>query len=277
MDDIKLLGLQRAEFQRAERMNLNGNKVKVAIVFLSAISIVTKVELISYLFAVTNLIMAIVWIYLSYQAKRSHCTAERARRAVVFNNGLGIKLGRKSYTDLMMSFKVSEEDGRKHEDNFYFNTSQPYGEKKLSAIVEESSFWSKHLFQKSATRYWIYFGIALTISIVGLLLIPLLNIGNSKLLISQVFCLVITWLITGNLFTTSLAFTEAARSSDNIESRLASMAAAGESDEDILVIVGDYNALVGNPPTIPSNIYQKNRDKLNLLWEERKRLIEKSI
>jgi len=197
--------------------------------------------------------------------------------AWIFTNGLGIKLGRKSYTDLMMSFKVSEEEGRKHEDNFYFNTSQPYGEKKLAAIIEESSFWSKHLFQKSATRYWIWFGIALTISIVGLLLIPLLNIGNFNLLISQVFCLVLTWMIAGNLFTTSLAFTEAARSSDNIESRLASMAAAGESDEDIFIIVSDYNALVGISPTIPSSIYQKNRDRLNLLWAERKRLIEKDI
>ncbi len=269
MDDIKLLGLQRAEFQRAKSMSSHSNKAQVAIVLLSIVAIFVKTPLITYIFAVTNFVIALAWLYLSFQTKDSHATAERARRAVVFSNGLGIKLGRKSYTDLKMSFKVSDTDGEKYEDSSYFKTPEEYGNKKLAKIVEESSFWSKHLFKISATHYWIYFSVALTVSIVGLLLVPLLNIGNFNILVSQMFCLVLTWLITGNLFSMAIAFTNAASVADDLESRLANMAMNEKTNQDVLIVVSDYDALVENSPIIPTKIYEKNRKRLDRLWTER--------
>ena len=269
MDDIKLLGLQRAEFQRAETYSSRSNKAQILIVIISIISVFVNNSNIVYSLTLACLIVAIVWLYFSFQAKTSHSTAERARRAIVLRNGLGIKLSRKMYSDLIMQFKIKENDGTKWENSNYFETTSEYGYKKLTDIVEESSFWSKHLFRISAIHYWVYFVASLCLSIVGLTIIPLLNIGSLNILVSRVFCLILIWLITGNLFTTAMAFTSTANSIDAIESRLSNMVKNLEPDEDILILVGDYNSLLESTPTIPSKIYLKNRDKLNRLWDER--------
>ncbi len=241
MDDVKLLGLQRAEFQRAETFSARSNNAQFFIVLISVASVFVSEPKLVYAVTVLSLLVAILWLYLSHQSKASHSTAERARRAVVLRNGLGIRLSRKSYSDLMMQFNVNESEGGKWEDATYFKSAGEYGNKKLTEIVEESSFWSKHLFRLSATRQWIYFGVTLCISIIGLLVIPLLSSGELNLLISHVICLILLWLITGSLFSTAMAFTRTANAIDAIEGRLSNMANNIEPDEDVLLLVGDYN------------------------------------
>ena len=271
MDDNKLLGLQRAEFRRAEVMGVRSNRTQFIIVAISITTVFVNEPSYVYFLALCNLIISGFWLWFSIQAKNSHSVAERARRAVVFSNGLGIRLSGKSYTDLKMLFNVNESEGEKYEDENYFKSQQEYGNKKLAEIVEESSFWSKHLYKKSARRYWLYFSVTLVISILGLLLVPLLNVGSMDILISQVFCLILIWLITGSIFSTAMSFTNAANSIDDIEGRLDKMALNKEPDQDVLLVVSDYNALVESSPTIPSDLYEKNRDTLNTLWNERLR------
>lgn len=254
MDEVKLLGLQRAEFQRAETLASRSNKAQVVIVMISIIAVFIKDSNISYLLALSSLVTAVLCFYFNHQAKHSHSTAERARRAIILRNGLGIKLSRKSYSDLIMQFKVHESESKEWEDSDYFKTERDYSNKKLAEIVEESAFWSKHLLKFSATRYWIYSGITLTLSIIGLLIVPLLNIGKLSVLISQVFCLILLWLISGHLFTKAMVFTDTANAVDNIEGRLSNMLIQQEPDEDILIIFGDYNSLLESTPTIPSVI-----------------------
>lgn len=269
MDDVKLLGLQRAEFQRAETFGARSNKAQAIIVLISIISVSLDDPLFVYALTLISLVVAIVWLYLSHQSKVSHSTAERARRAVVLRNGLGIKLSRKSYSDLIMQFKVNESEGSKWEDADYFKSTSEYGNKKLTDIVEESSFWSKHLFRLSATRQWISFGVSLGVSIIGLMVLPLLDLGGLSVLVSHIICLILLWLITGSLFTTAMAYTGAANSIDTIEGRLSNMAKSVEPDKDILILVGDYNSILESSPTLPSSIYFKNCERLNRLWEER--------
>jgi hypothetical protein len=271
MDDNKLLGLQRAEFKRAEAMGARGSKVQFLIVIISIITVFINNSSYAYALSILNLIIAVLWLWLNMQAKNSHSIAERARRAVVFSNGLGVKISGKSYTDLKMLFNVHESAGEKYEDEMYFKTQKEYGNQKLAEIVEESSFWSKHLFKKSAKRYWLYFSATLVISILGLLLLPLLNVGSLDILISQVFSLILIWLITGNIFASAMSFTNAANAADDIEARLDKMALNMESNQDVLLIVSDYNALVESSPTIPSDLYGKNRERLNSLWKDRLR------
>jgi len=269
MDDNKLLGLQRAEFKRAEAMGARSNRAQFIIVIISIITVFINSPSYVYTLTIGNLIISLLWIWFSMQAKNSHSIAERARRAVVFSNGLGVRLSGKTYTDLQMLFNVHEREGAKYEDEKYFKTEKEYGNKKLAEIVEESSFWSKHLFKMSAKRYWLYFAVTLTVSTLGLLLLPLLNVGSLDILISQVFCLILIWLITGNIFSSAMSFTNAANAADDIEGRLDKMASNMESDQDVLLIVSDYNALVESSPTIPSDLYEKNQERLNALWEER--------
>ena len=68
-----------------------------------------------------------------------------------------------------------------------------------------------------------------------------------------------------------MIFTRTAHSIYDIEARSDNIASNKEPDQDVLVIVSDYNALVESTPTIPTDLYDKNRDRLNALWQERRR------
>ena len=169
----------------------------------------------------------------------------------------------------MLSFNVDETEGLKHQDENYYDTSEEFGMKKLAEILEESAFWSTHLFRLSSTRYWIYFSVAVCIAVLGLLLLPIVSNGGDSILLSQMFCIILTWLVTGQLFVSALSFTDAANKIDNIEGRLESIVENEATDEDVIVIVCDYNTLVEKTPIIPSSLYEKNKDRLNTLWADR--------
>ncbi|UZJ37863.1 hypothetical protein [Prosthecochloris sp. SCSIO W1103] len=270
MDEMNLLGMQRAEFQHAKIVNRRSKWMQIFIVVISIASVFMTDRLFVYTLVLINLVLALLWLYFSTQAKKSHNIAERARRALVLFKGLGIALGRKSFADLKMSVKSSEDEWEKYKDANYFKAEGQYGYKMLTEMLEESCFWSKHLFKKCATRYWYYFIAVLALSVIGLLAVPLLNPAGSGLLISQAFCLVLIWLISGNLFADAYNFSSTASLLDSIEERLSSMVDKEEDNQDVLSVFCDYNALVGGAPTIPLGLYEKYRDKLNKLWDEQK-------
>jgi len=268
MNEIILLGMQRAEFQRAKIADRRSKLVQIGIVVLSITSVFVSGHLFVYTLLLISFVLALLWLYFSIQSKKSHNLAERGRRALVLFNGLGVRLGRKSFADLKMSVKSSEDEWEKYEDKDYFKARGEYSYKKLAEMIEESCFWSKHLFKKCASRYWCYFIGILTLSIIGLLTVPLFASVGSGLLISQAFCLILIWLISGNLFADAYSFSGAANALDSIEERLSGMVDKGEDNQDILIVFCDYNALVGGAPTIPLGYYEKYRDRLNKLWGE---------
>ncbi len=269
MDNLKLLGLQRAEFAAAERSQATSSKLRVAMLVVSIFVIGLQKGWLSYVGAILNLILVILWKIFKDKGRRSHYIAERGRRAVLLSGGLDIGFTGKLYTDLLSQFTVSETDGKKYEDPEYFKAYGLPGYLRLAKMLEESAFWTKHLYDKSASRYWLLFSGGLLIAIVGLLLISNIADSSSGLLVSQIFCLLLAWLVTEDIFTGAQSFTSAARAIDDVENRL-SVAVSSESlEKDLLIILGDYNAIVQNTPIIPTSIYEKNKEKLNRLWLER--------
>lgn len=264
MDNLKLLGLQRAEYEVAENKLNTAGKVQFIIVAVSIIAISTSHTWIVYLGSILNLFLVFVWQLLAYQGRKSHHIAERARRMVVLSEGLGIQISGKQYSDIRMQFTVSPSDGKKHENQNYYKANESPGNARLAEMLQESAFWSKHLLDRSSSRYWLLFVVTLLSAFVGLLL--LYSVPN--LLIVQIFSVLLIWLITGGLFSDALKFTIAARAIDDVENRLDGYLSAQSLDKDLLVILGDYNAIVQEIPTIPSSIYYSLRDKLNKLWIE---------
>lgn len=89
MDDIKLLGLQRAEFQRAEKLQIWAGRVQIIIVLVSISCVMIQEINLVYALSIVSILLALAWLYISEESKASHSTAERARRAIVIRNGLG--------------------------------------------------------------------------------------------------------------------------------------------------------------------------------------------
>lgn len=271
MDDLKLLGLHRAEFKAAERSQGIARKLQLIVIAVSILVIALHTELLSYFGAFINFLLAILWQVFAYKERRSHFIAERGRRAFLLATGLGLCISGKLYSDLVLQFTVSEAEAKTYEDPEYFKAYGPSGYLRLAMMLEESAFWTKHLYDKSAFRYWSLFLMGLITAVAGLLLLPALTHGPSSLLVTQMFCLLLAWFITGDIFSAALGYSLAARAVDDVENRLSWIPSSKSLDKDLLVILGDYNAIVQDAPTIPTSIYLKNREKLNLLWSERNR------
>lgn len=269
MDDIKLLGLQRAEFQRAEKLQIRSNKLQISIVVVSIVCVIIQDISIIYTLSIVSILLALAWLFMSEESKASHSTAERARRAIVIRNGLGIKLGAKPYSDLVMLFKANREDAKQWEDQEYFKSESEYGNQKLAEIIEESAFWSKFLLQEYAKKAWLYFSSVLVVSIIALFLIIFFDFTQLGKTIAQMLCLILMWLITGSLFSKALKLSSSSSAVDSLEERLNSLLQSGEVKEDIIIYMSDYNSVIEGTPVIPSKIYLKNKDKLNCLWKDR--------
>lgn len=269
MDDIKLLGLQRAEFQRAEKLQIWAGRVQIFIVLVSIACVIIQENTFVYALSIVSILLALAWLYISEESKTSHSTAERARRAIVIRNGLGIKLGAKSYSDLIILFKASSDSAKQWEDEEYFKSESEYGNQKLAEIIEESAFWSKFLLQEYAKKSWFIFSCVLVLSVFSLFLITLFDFTQLGKTIGQILCLILMWLITGSLFSKSIKLTSSSNAVDSIEERLNNIILSGDVKEDILIYMGDYNSIIEGTPVIPSKIYLKNKDRLNALWRER--------
>ncbi|HAT1819565.1 TPA: hypothetical protein JAZ42_15530 [Legionella pneumophila] len=266
----KLIGLQRAEFQRAERLDFFARMSQLLTVFLSIISLfIQDSHIVVYILSILSVVAALVWLYYSEQSKHSHTTAEKGRRAVLLIKGLGIKLQPKFYTDLHILFKVKEEEAKKWEDQNYFKSNRDCGYQKLAEMLEESAFWTKHLLKEYTKQTWCYFGVLILMCLLSLLLTQFIKIEQSGIIISQMVCIILIWLATGSIFSKALTLTSSAQEISFIEDKLNSIVTSQQDPENTIVYMSDYNAIVENIPIIPTKIYKKNKDRLNQLWKER--------
>lgn len=263
MDRNKIISLQRAEFIRAEQHDHSSKVAQVLVLAVGVASVVVGNPLALYALAIANLIFGGVWQYFAFHARKSHSIGEKARRAVMFNIGLGVKLTDKSQRELLASF--TNASAAMPTDGDYYEDDSRIGFSRLASIVEESAFWSSHLFGKCAVTSWWFFILAVVIAAGVLLALPLLGQSGYLMLFAQMSCVVLTWLVAGSSLSSALKFQEGAKVAGIIEAKLANCA----DDPDVIVTASDYNSLVERMPTIPTKVYEANRDRLNQLWSER--------
>lgn len=263
MDSQRIIAHQRAEFRKAESNNLFAGIAQALILCVALTVVFASDDRWIYGLTVLNLIIAVAWRYFAAVAKRSHELGEKARRAVLYHIGMGVELSKSSERELIASFSTSI--AGEGEDGVYYASVREAGQEKLAEMIEESAFWSGHLFAVCARRHWIYFSTSLIVAIVLLLAIPLIGGTTYFLSFSQTVCVVLTWLVSSSLLESAQAFQEGAHTASIIETRLAN----SPEGPDVLVTVADYNSLVERMPTIPSGIYESNRERLNELWGQR--------
>lgn len=273
MDNLTLLGRQRAEFQRAESFQFRANVTEYLIAALGVIALLIDNDIGTYMSAVVDFVLLLAWQFFLYQKRQSHNVGERARRALLISHGLGIGLTGKAFSDLVMKFKSDEKYAKKYEDPEYFASIEDEpGPQRLARILEESVFWSKHLFAISSTRRWWVFVFAVLFAVVALLLIPTVPDYQVGVLLASVFCVLLSWLATSSILTSAIDYSEAATSVDDIEGRLQAALSGPSIEREIWPIFGDYNATLQDAPTIPSSVYERHKDRLSELWLARQRV-----
>ncbi len=272
-DHIKLVGLHRAEFERAKTDQSYARGMQASATLLACISVLVHNEAVIYLAMVLTLIAVGFGWFFSWRSRGSHRTAERARRVLSLLQGLDWEMSGKEMADLLASFSVSDSEGRSWQDHNYFDSVQEPGPKSLVTIIQETAFWSKHLFSLTAKRYWLYSVVSLAFLLFILLIIPSIPSQRWSVTIAQLVCVALICFVTIDLLGAAIACSQAASLLSHIDDRLSNIILSGCPQPDVIAVFGDYNAAVQAAPLIPTWLYKQHRERLARLWKKRRQTL----
>lgn len=269
LNNGKLIGLQRAEFNKAAKLQLWILRVQVFIAIVAGAAVFVEDSVVAYSATIAAVTLALVWAWLGWSYRESRGQAERSRRATLLMDGLGVQVSSGELRDLEASFTISPEEGAKHEDPNYYATQAPPGDARLAEMIEETTFWSADLMHYSARRTWILFIVFLGLGL-AFLFAAVPWSGNEEIKGGvRVFCALLTLLVSTDVLGAAFSYGNAAKALKSMLPRLEAVRALGYPRADLLLLLADYNSAVEGAPMYPPGIYDKRRDRLNKLWNNR--------
>jgi hypothetical protein len=233
----------------------------------------------AYGLAVAAMITEILAWWFRNKGEHYHrLSRELMRRAMLFN-AFGKFDESLDVTDLLNSFgekkltqKAEQLDEKfRYPEDYYKPPANPQSkEKTLLDNLQESAFWSKHLFEIAAQRtIWLLLLISFAVIFVVFLIEPLM-IYQDVSLIPKIIVVFLAFVIADEL-STAFAWREAVNRCDAVDRRVEKILAEGNepSQEAILAIFSDYAVATAAAPPIPKHIYEAERDRLNESWDDR--------
>jgi len=233
----------------------------------------------AYGFAVAAMITEILAWWFRNKGEHYHRLSRELMRRAMLLNAFGKSDEPLDVTDLLNSFgeeklklKAEQLDEKFHyAADYYKPPAHPQSEEKtLLNNLQESAFWSKHLFGIAAQRtIWLLLLISFGVIFFVFLIEPLL-VYQDVSLIPKIIVVFLAFVIADEL-STAFAWREAAHSCDAVDRRVEKVLAEvkAPSQEAILAIFSDYAVATAVAPPIPKNIYEAEWDHLEQSWKER--------
>ena len=153
-------------------------------------------------------------------------------------------------------------------DEPYYYSTLPHGVGRLVENLQESAFYSSHLFFSAAKRSLVLFVVPSAAILVLSLLLPLVAepLGFT---IARTLVAMMLFFAASESLAEAGAFLRAARSARDTDRRLEGLGDA--SQEVILAAFADYSAMSSAAPPIPGSVYAAHRERLRKEWEDRTR------
>jgi len=236
-----------------------------------ALLMLLPIGIFAYGLAVAALITEILAWWFRNKGEHYHrLSRELMRRAMLFN-AFGKSDESLDVTDLLNSFGEEKltQKAKQLDEKFNYPVDYYMG-KALLDNLQESAFWSKHLFAIAAQRtIWLLVLISFAVIVVVFLIEPLL-VNQNISLIPKIIVVFLAFVIADEL-STAFAWREAANRCDAVDRRVEKILAETNepSQEAILAIFSDYAVATAAAPPIPSHLYAAKRDHLNESWDNR--------
>jgi len=223
-----------------------------------------------YGLAVIAMITEILAWWFRNKGEHYHSLSRELMRRAMLLNAFGKSDESLDVTDLLNSFgeeKLIQKASRLDE-KFY---AKPYFEGEgLLGNLQESAFWSKHLFEIAAQRtIWLLVLISFAVIFVVFLVEPLV-IYQDVSLIPKIIVVFLAFVIADEL-STAFAWREAAKRCEAVDRRVEKILAEVNepSQEAILAIFSDYAVATAAAPPIPKRIYEEQWEHLEQSWKDR--------
>lgn len=219
-----------------------------------------------YLLAVVALLSELIAWFLSLSIESKKSLGQEILRLNILKQAFGSNMA----ADIAyLKSKVSQKEYSKAEEfekRAYYATESEEPERRLVDIIQESCFWSQHLYQ-SCQASSIRTSIFLSVLIVVLIITGPTIIGtDSNYSIPRLSILFLTFFPLWGSIESAVSYSSAAEKLRSIDQRLNNITYQQSS---ILLIFAEYNVITSKTPLIPQKVYNSEKDKLNELWRER--------
>ncbi|MCL4853465.1 MAG: hypothetical protein KJZ78_19090 [Bryobacteraceae bacterium] len=263
---LPMTALQRMEFSQAAKLDLRQLQLQAMLTVLSVTAIFLSTQPWGALAAISILLLIAAIEWLRHKSARSRSVAEKARRATLLVDGLGIQVPPAFLRDLLALSSQPPDAIPKWDDPSYFASTDPPGVENARKYLEESAFWSKHLYEASASRTlgWLVVS-GLVLVVFFLMALSVVPHADSPLYV-HVFATVASSFVFFDLVSRTLRYRGAAVETAAILQALSTRRGPDFSRDDLLVAIIDYNSIVEAAPLLAPGVYKANYDRLTQTW-----------
>lgn len=262
----RLLTCQRAESDKAENIQLWMMIAQLILSIIAAASVFFNNNKILFVAAILGFFLVLLWLQLSQKQQRHRAVGDQSRRAVLLISGLGMELSAGQKLRIIDNFSVQTDNFpvRREEDHFASRESPGY--KRLSELIEESSYWTLEL-QKCSAKVMggiIFSGLLLVFVVGGA---AIMSLESDKIIsFSRAILAVMVFLISSDSLGLLLAYKSSAATIDEIFKRVESIVARGYQESDVLLLMLDYNAAIERAPSPLPRVFRFSRKSLGRRW-----------
>lgn len=244
---------------------------------ISLILLFLSNTLLIYGVTVVALLIEIVAWWLRYRGEYYHRLSRELIRWARLEDAFG-KQGDSLYiTDLLYQFgkkldqRATQLDKLFSNGGGYYTSDQSKGEARFVENLQESAFFSKHLYSIAAHRTFGLVGLVSLFFIIIFLIAPLILPHERIILIPKLALILLAFVISDELGS-AIAWKTAADCSNEVDQHLEKVKQSKLSQEVLLTALGNYATATAAAPPIPKHIYESERERLGNLWNDRKKV-----
>ena len=266
-----LIGYSREAFDSAQSRQEWSSRLQWLLVVIAVFATFLPGQTFAIAAAVFSFLGAALITLLGFQQQEFRRFGERVRRATLLAKGLGHQLSAHEYRSIEAAFDGNCDRAAAKSDANYYASNLPPGEDRLIENLYESAFWSADLYRHSARPAWLrFFMLAVAILLVVATTLPFLS-GDLAVIVSRIVLVVMTVLVSREVFGDAMAYLTAHREVGLIMERLEALRAKTDKSADLMLVLGDYNSVVEAAPMPQFGVYQRRKEKISRAWQETER------
>lgn len=267
VNDPSLVSLARAELEDAKtwfRLRLYAH-IATLVVVLGAQYAPEKG---AYVLGLIALVLQVIAWALRRRALSRQALGEEAKRRALLADALGVEAEPREAADIRARMsKAAVRAAASMDDLNYYASKRAPGLLRLRDHLQESTFWSKHLYEAAAQRASLAILPLITVPILILFFLAPFATGSTIFITAKVLLVAMSFVPSSDQLSNSFAWSSAARKCDQLDRRVDSIAEGTWGPA--LAVFADYALATGTAPPIPTKIYEARRDELNRQWDGR--------
>lgn len=264
---MNLLRAMNCEYSRSKRWLLASLVLTAVFSLCSLVGSIGPIGL-SKLLAVAAFLIQLSIVVCRRQSGAHYRLSEIVRRPAVLLAGLDRRPSETEIRRMVARLGISDSDNQIEAETYYASNASP-GPQRLVEIIEESSFWTAELAQRTANFLDLGFKATLALFIVAMYAAIHTGLTTSYSdAAGKILLAFATFYFAGDMTDLKNKYCDLAEAAQRVTDQCAVVKAKPEPDllREAMVLNDEYNCALAAAPVIPEIIHSRNQERLNSAW-----------